>query len=221
MDYRYDYGRRWRIYGALMDDRMILIGGGSFARELINWFDGSNFYFVGYLSNKKSFENYSYDLMYLGKPEDYVPQEDDLFVVAIADPETKKSVVDKMRCFGARFATIVHPSAAIAKTAVLGEGCIVCPQSVVSADATLSDFVTVNVLSSVGHDVAVGKYSTLSSHVDLTGFVEVGEGVFLGTGAKVLPKLKIGNSAKIGAGSIVVRNVQEGVVMYAMPAKRL
>jgi UDP-3-O-[3-hydroxymyristoyl] glucosamine N-acyltransferase len=112
--------------------------------------------------------------------------------MAIANPESKRRVAAELQAMGARFVTVVHPSAVIAGSARLGEGVTVCPFSLVSADAIVGDFVAINTMSSVGHDVQLGAFSTLSAHVDLTGRVKVGEGVFFGTGAKVLPGLKIG-----------------------------
>ncbi len=217
--------RRW-IHGALMDSRFILIGAGSFARELINYaYDFTHGPFKGgfnaYLGPETAFDGYSYKLDCLGMPEDYVPAKDDLFVVAISDPSTKKRLVTRLKGYGAKFVKFIHPSAVIAKTAFLGEGIVVCPNSVITADSKVGAFVTVNALSSIGHDARIGDFSTLSAHVDLTGFVQVGELSFFGTGAKVVPRVRIGKNAKIGAGTTIIRSVPDDAVMYSMPAKKL
>lgn len=209
-----------------MGGRLILVGAGSFGRELINWAydvaEQGGSAFSGYLdATRDALAGSAYALPWLGTPDDFAPQSGDQFVLAIADPAAKEAVAGKLRARGAHFARLVHPTAVVARTAVLGEGVVLCPHSLVSADARIGDFVAVNAMSSVGHDVVVGEYTTLSGHVDLTGFVQVGTGCFFGTGAKVLPKVKIGSRAKIGAGATVMRAVPEGAVMYAMPAKRL
>lgn len=209
-----------------MDGRLILMGAGSFGRELINWaFDAAEqggAALSGYLdANMHALDKEVYALPWLGTFDDYQPQEGDRLVLAIADPVLKQALVEKMLAKGARFARLIHPTAVVARTAILGEGVVLCPHSLVSADARVGDFVAVNAMSSVGHDVVVGDYSTLSGHVDLTGFVQVGEACFFGTGAKVLPKVKIGARAKIGAGATIMRTVPENAVMYVPPAKRL
>ncbi len=209
-----------------MAGRLILMGAGSFGRELINWaYDAAaqgGKAFSGYLdANMNALDKDVYALPWLGTFDDFEPQEGDELVLAIADPVAKRTVVEKMRAKGGRFARLIHPSAVVARTAVLGEGVVLCPHSLVSADARVGDFVAVNAMSSVGHDVVIGAYATLSGHVDLTGFVQVGEGCFFGTGAKVLPKVKIGARAKIGAGATIMRSVPEDAVMYVPPAKRL
>ena len=207
--------------------QLIVAGCGAFARELINWADdaadaGRSARIGGFLdTNPAALEGYPYQLEWRGDIDDYRPLDGEAVIVAIGDPAARRAVVSRLRERGALFATLIHPTAVIARSAVLGEGVVVCPQSVISADARVGDFVAVNVLSSIGHDVKLGAYTTLSSHVDLTGFVQTGEGVFFGSGAKVLPKLTIGARAKIGAGATVMRSVAEDAVIYTAPAKKL
>lgn len=211
----------------MMVKRLIVAGCGAFARELINWAQdaadaGRGPAISAFLdANPAALQDYPYQLEWQGDIDDYRPRDGDAVLVAIGDPAGKHAVVARLRERGAVFATLVHPSAVVARSAVLGEGVMVCPQAVISADAHVGDFVAINVLSSVGHDVKLGAYSTLSSHVDLTGYVQTGDGVFFGSGAKILPKLKIGARAKIGAGAIVMRSVAEDAVIYAAPARKL
>ena len=209
-----------------MEQRLILVGAGGFGRELINWSwdiearGGSAF--AGYLDiNVDVLAGSAYALPWLGTPDDYVPRAEDRFVVAIGDPAGKRKVVAGLRERGARFASLIHPTAVVARTATLGEGVVLCPHSLVSADARVGAFVALNATSSVGHDAVVGDYSTLSAHVDLTGNVRIGEGVFFGSGARVLPKVKVGAGARIGAGATIMRTVPDGATMFTMPAKKL
>ncbi|WP_233234742.1 acetyltransferase [Bordetella sp. LUAb4] len=210
-----------------MTERLILVGGGAFARELINWtqdaMDAAGKPGVaGFLDvSPNALDGFSYGVPWLGDIDDYVPQEGDRFVMAIGDPVGKRTVARKLRAKGARFATIVHPTAIVARSAKLGEGVVVCPLSIVSADAQVGDLVAINSHCGIGHDVRIGDFSTLSGFIDLTGWVQVGEAVFFGSGARVLPKTKIGDEARIGAGAIIMRAVPAGVTMYAPPAKKL
>jgi sugar O-acyltransferase (sialic acid O-acetyltransferase NeuD family) len=209
-----------------MEQRLILVGAGNFGRELINWaYDVAaqgGAAFAGYLDmNPDPLAGSAYALPWLGTPDDYAPAPGDRLVLGIGDPAGKRAVVEALRAKGARFASLIHPTAVVARTATLGEGVVLCPHTLVSADCRVGDFVAVNVMSSIGHDVVVGAYSTLSGHVDLTGFVQVGEACFFGTGARVLPKVKVGKGAKIGAGATIMRGVPDDAVMFTMPAKRL
>lgn len=207
--------------------RLILVGCGAFARELINWVDdlvdlGRSIKVSGFLDESpQALDGFPYSVPYLGSITSYTPQLGDMLLMAIGDPKAKKTIYEDLKAKGAAFASLIHPSAVIAKSAKLGEGVVVCPQAFVSADAVVGDLCAINGNASVGHDVRLGSFSTLSSHVDLTGWVQVDECVFFGSGARVLPKVRIGLGARIGAGAVVMRSVPTDAVMYAQPAKRL
>lgn len=211
----------------MMNDRLILVGCGAFARELINWVDdlvdlGKSIHISGFLDeNPEALKDFAYRVPFLGTIPSYKPQVGDQLLMAIGDPAIKKSLYADLKSRGASFASLIHPSAVVARTAKLGEGVVICPQAFVSADAVVGDLCAINGCASVGHDVQLGSFSTLSSHVDLTGWVKVDECVFFGSGARVLPKVKIGSGARIGAGAVVMRSVPVDTVVYAPPAKRL
>lgn len=207
--------------------RLILVGAGAFARELICWAEHAAVaagtpVISGFLdASATALEDFDYGLEYIGTIEAYQPREGDSLVMAIGDPTAKKRIATDLLARGAKFAQVIHPTAVIARTAKLGIGVVVCPHVVVSADAAVGDFVALNTFSSVGHDVVIGACSTLSSHVDLTGAVKVGESSFFGSGARVVPKVSIGAEARIGAGATVLRTVPPKAVMYTTPAKKL
>ena len=206
---------------------LVIVGAGGFSREVICWADDAAHHGTvpsirGYLLD----DGYAplsptYGLPCLGGLDNYKSQPGDACVIAVSDPTAKRKIVHRLQARGANFISLIHPSAVIAKTAVIGLGCILCPHSFLSADAVLGDFITVNGMSSIGHDCKVGSYTTFSAHVDITGGVTIGEAVFVGSGARVLPGLSVGEGAKIGAGSVVVRSVKNGVTVYTNPAKKL
>jgi sugar O-acyltransferase (sialic acid O-acetyltransferase NeuD family) len=210
-----------------VQERWIVVGAGRFARELINWAAdaadlGRSPPVSGFLDDSAAaLDKFDYGLDYRGTIEDYQPQAHERLLMAIGDPLEKRRVGQLLKARGARFATLVHPSAVVARSARLGDGVVVCPHAVVSADATLGELVAVNALCGVGHDVVVGAWSTLSAQVDLTGAVQVGECCFFGSGARVLPNITVGAEARIGAGAVVMRKVAAGAVMYAAPARKL
>ncbi|WP_212742986.1 NeuD/PglB/VioB family sugar acetyltransferase [Sphingomonas sp. 2SG] len=207
--------------------RTIIVGAGGFGRELISWANDAHVAgrvppLAGLIDDDSAAMNgFAYSVGLLGSIADFVPQSRDQLLMAIGTPRIKDRVAALLGARGGRFTTLIHPTAVVAGSAILGYGVILCPLSLVSADVHVGELVSVNVLTSIGHDVSVGRYSTLSAHVDLTGGVRVEEAVMIGTGAKLLPRVKVGAGATIGAGSVVYRSVPAGRSVFAAPAKTL
>lgn len=203
--------------------RLLLIGGGGFARELVSWLRASNLKDVapaGVLTDGRPHERPAdLGLPFLGGVDQYEIEPGDLFLCAIGDPAAKRRMTQGLEARGATFATAIHDTAVVGDRTVIGPGSILCPGVVLTSDVTIGRHVLVNVSASVGHDAVVGDYSTLSGHVDVTGFARVEEGVFLGTHACIAPRLTVGAWAKVGAGAVAVRNVPASSTVFGNPAK--
>ncbi|HEX8384143.1 MAG TPA: NeuD/PglB/VioB family sugar acetyltransferase [Sphingomonas sp.] len=212
-----------------MSERIIIVGGGGFGRELVSHVGDAHRAGMlpglgGYLDDAgdvlAAFGHYAH-VPWLGRLDDYRPEPGDLFTLAVGAPRTKKALAERLRTRGARFATVIHPSAVTSPTAKLGEGVIVGTHAGPGVDTVLGDFVTLNSYSGIGHDAAVGDFTTISGHVDITGGTQIGEGVFIGSNSSILPRVRIGDWANVGAGSIVYRTIKSGQTVYAPPAKLL
>lgn len=205
--------------------RLVIVGAGGFGRELLNWAHeavGATWSEIVWVDdNAEALAGFNYPQPRLSALTDYVPEPRDLCVVAIGSPKARQKVTEDLQARGAAFVTLRHPTSIVSATARIGLGCVLCPLSFVSADAVLEEFVHVNALTSIGHDVHVGSFSTLSAHVDLTGGVATGSRTFFGSGARAIPGIRIGHDAVVGAGATVMRSVQDGVTVFAQPARKL
>jgi sugar O-acyltransferase (sialic acid O-acetyltransferase NeuD family) len=211
-----------------MKKRGILIGGGAFGREVLSWAndrsaDDRDVEFDHFLDvDATVLDAFSeYSLKHLGDPDTYVPVEGDVFLIAIGSPSMKERISRRLVLMGGQFARVVHPSAVVSKTAQIGAGVIIGPQSYVALYSVLGDFTCVNSLSGIGHDANIGRYCTISSQADIMGSVQLGERVFVGSGARILPNVKVQQGSKIGAGSIVVKNLGEDSSVFAQPARKI
>ncbi len=209
----------------MAQDRLIVVGAGGFGREIICWAEdchaaGTLPKLAGFLDDKVEALP-GYDVERIGTFQDYAPQAGDLFVLAVGDPHRKRRMAESLKERGAQFATLIHPSCTVVRTATMAEGVIMCPQSMMMPDSRAERFVTILNFSGVGHDSVAGEFTTLSSLVDITGNVTVGREVFIGAGARLLPSITVGDRAVIGAGATVVRSVKADTTVYAVPAKTL
>jgi sugar O-acyltransferase (sialic acid O-acetyltransferase NeuD family) len=147
------------------------------------------------------------------------PGPEDRVVVAVGDPAGRRQVALRLAALGARFATLVHPSAWVAANARLGEGCIVAPLAAVAPHAEIGCHALINVHAGVGHDVRLGAWSVLAPHAVLNGFVSAGEGVLVGSAAVVTARLTLGAGARVAAGSVLYGDVPAGATAHGNPAR--
>lgn len=139
--------------------------------------------------------------------------------LAIGSCKAREIIASKLG--RAKFFTVRHPAAVVAKTATVGIGAFLAAQSVVAPDAAIGRHCIINHGAVVDHDCTVGDFSHIAPQCSLGGGVKVGQGVLIGAGAVVLPGLVIGDYAVIGAGAVVTKNVVSGVTLVGNPAKSI
>lgn len=114
----------------------------------------------------------------------------------------------------------ISPSAVVSPSARLGRGIAIMANAVVNAGAVVEDLVIVNSGATVDHDCHIGERAHIAPQCGLAGNVRVGAGSLLGIGCSVIPGISIGSEVTIGAGSVVIRDVPDGVTVVGVPAHR-
>ena len=213
-----------------MTGRLILLGAGDFAREVI-WLISEMaaplaWKLAGLLDDRPEqttaiLRSKGFTQPVLGNICDYIPKPKDYFVCTIGNPRSKLAVTKRITAQGGEFVNLIHPTAAIGPGCTLGSGIIICRNAVINANATIADHVHVNVATTCGHDSVIGEGSTLSGHCDVTGHAILERGVFLGSHASVTPGVRVGEFAVVGAGSVAFRNVPGGQTILGVPGKLL
>jgi sugar O-acyltransferase (sialic acid O-acetyltransferase NeuD family) len=204
---------------------LVIVGAGGFGREVLEWADGMaacgrDWTIKGYLDDFPADRlKGTISVPVLGTPDQYEPQDGDIFVCAVGNPRMRKRLQSLLTARGAVFVSLVHPTAIVCKTAVLGHGVIVCPYALVSADATVGDGSVVYYHSSVDHDARVESWVQISGHCDIAGAAKIGAEVFLGSHSVVLPGVTVGGGAIVGAGAIVAEDVAAGNTVVGVPAR--
>jgi UDP-perosamine 4-acetyltransferase len=139
--------------------------------------------------------------------------------VALGRNDLRRRIGLRLRAMGFRLPTLIHPSAVVSVSAVLGEGIAVLPQAVVHACAQVGDLAIVNTAAVVEHDCIIGAGAHVAPRSVLGGNVTLGEEVFFGIGAVARPLSRIGPRTTIGAGGVVVSDIAADVVAIGVPAR--
>ena len=154
----------------------------------------------------------------LGSVEGYVPCEEDVFVVALGEPEYKVKYAQIIADKGGRFASVIHPTAYIGKNVKIGHGCIICPNTTITNETEIGEHVILNIGASINHDNRIGDGTTICPGARLAGRVRIGRNVFIGTGASIIPDVQLGDNVYVAAGSLVVNSFEKGRLM-GVPAR--
>lgn len=143
----------------------------------------------------------------------------DCLALGVGDNRAREACL--RRLVGLELPPLVHPSAVLSPSAVVGRGTVVFPVAAVNADARIGDAVIVNTGAIVEHDCVLGNGSHVSPGAVLGGGVQIGERAWIAAGATVVPGMAVGHDAVVGAGAVVIRDVPPGATVVGVPARPL
>ena len=141
--------------------------------------------------------------------------------IGIGDNSIRNKIFEKLNSKfpTLKYAVLIHPSAVVSDSAIIGEGTVVMPCAVVNANSTIGRFSIVNTKASVDHDCSIGDFVTLAPGVTLGGNVKVDNYSAICLGASVVHGISIGKENVIGANSLVLKNIDDYGVDYGNPCK--
>jgi acetyltransferase EpsM len=190
--------------------RLMLIGGGGFAKEVAEIAELNDHTVVGYVASAPGTIHYPY----LGTMERLRELRDHFDIVAIAfgavDRRSAASraavvnwVIDEQ--FPAK--PLVSPRAIRARGASVGDGTVVAHGAVLSVDCAIGAFSIVNTNAIVGHDARVGSNVTLAPAAFVGGDASIDDNTLMGPGTIVLEGRTVGRNVVVGMGATVARDV--------------
>lgn len=128
-------------------------------------------------------------------------------VIAIGNNKIRKAFTKKLAISSHKYMTVIHPTAVVSPTAVLGSGTVVMPHALINAGSMIGNHCIVNTGAIVEHDNVIGNFAHISPNATLTGNVGIGEGVHVGASATIIPSVNVGHWSVIGAGSTVIEDI--------------
>lgn len=207
--------------------KIAIYGAGGFGREVLTLINDINkinpqYQVIGFFDDGISKGTDVNGLSALGGINELNNVKEEVSVVlAIGNPETKKTILKKITNQLVDFPTIIHPSVMIGDRnwVSIGKGCIICGGTIITTNIIIRDFVILNLSCTVGHDTVIGDYAAFMPSVNISGEVEIGECVYVGTGAKIINQLKIGEGTIVGAGAVVAKDLPANCTAVGVPAK--
>ena len=199
---------------------LVIVGCGGFAAELTEYIEQnntaipSNLVIKGYIDvDAETHQSYALPFPYLGNGEEINLNEIEL-IIAIGDATIRNAVFEKFKSMGGYFYTFIHHTASISKSAVIGNGVVICPNVIIGPKAEVRDNCLLNYNSAIAHDCSIDVGNVFSPAVVVTGYVKIGRENLFGVGSKITPSISIGNNNKIQAGLVVTQDIPDKKVVF-------
>ncbi|WP_409433221.1 acetyltransferase [Litorimonas sp. RW-G-Af-16] len=200
-----------------------ILGDGPFSLEVYDWScdalgDAAAREFGGFLSGEADPAPHSSGLPVLSdRGFDFAAA--DFIVNAIAKPAVKASLLPQLTAEGARFKTIIHPTATV-RASEIGDGTVICPGVVVGAQTKIGVGCTINYQVGIGHETTMADFVTISPGVQIGGRSTIGARSFVGLSAAIIDNIKIGKDVQINAGAVVISRIKDEKTVSGNPARR-
>jgi acetyltransferase EpsM len=153
--------------------------------------------------------------------EKYKDFQDVKFIFQIYRPDLLKERIALKSSFNIpehRFATFVHPTCTISRSAEIGIGTVIMANTVVNPNAVIGKFCTVQSNVTIGHDSKMGDYNFIATQ-STVGNIEMGSRNFMGINSCTNNFITIGDDCFIGMASNVIKSVPSNTKVYGNPAK--
>ena len=209
---------------------LVLIGAGGFARETAQAVhalncSGAAWRLLGYIDDDPALHGDIIDgTAVLGGRDRVRHLPAASFVVCTGRPTNYVSrlrIVSELGLPPERYATIIHPSAAISRSSSVGPGTVVLAHAAFTAAVSVGAHVAIMPHVTLTHDVVVDDFATIASCASLGGGVRVQRSAYLGAGALIGENRTVGAFSLIGMGAVVTRDVPTREVWAGVPARRL
>lgn len=118
-----------------------------------------------------------------------------------------------------RFASIIHPTAVISKSAEIGYGVSIQPFVSIGPNTRIGNHVQIFAQALVGHGASLDNYSYVANNACIGADVHLKEGAYIGTNATTLEFISLGEWSVTGIGSVVLKDVPDYTKVAGNPAR--
>ncbi|MFW5889481.1 MAG: acetyltransferase [Bacillota bacterium] len=208
-------------------ENVVIIGAGDFSKLIIDILTARNkvnkeYNILGLIDDNKKVDEEINGYRILGDFNwiDNNADKDFKVICSVAEPETKRKLIERSLKRDLEFINAIHPDTTISDFCeISSKGVIINAGVIIAANVILEPYTLVNFNSTVGHDVILRKYASVMPGVNLAGFVELKEGAYIGMNSALIQNVSVGEYSTIGAGAVVVKDIPDDVTAVGIPAK--
>jgi sugar O-acyltransferase (sialic acid O-acetyltransferase NeuD family) len=142
-------------------------------------------------------------------------------IIAVGNPILREQIYRKLPK-NTKYFTAIHKSVQILDSnVVIGEGSIICPNTILTTNIKIGNHTHLNLDTTIGHDTITGDFFTTAPGVKISGNCIIGDRVYFGTNSSVREKITICDDVTIGLNGGVVKNINEPGTYVGVPVKKI
>jgi len=196
------------------DQGVLLIGCGGHARFILSILNSNDYKVAGLINLEEDFDS---EEVIMNTPvvgcRRSLPQLRNqgfnVVVLAIGDNTIRKELYTEVVGLGFKLPCIIHSSAIVDESVLMGIGNVIGPNVVIGAEVKIGSNNIINSAATVEHQSVIGSHCHVSLSSILCGAVHIGDEVFIGANSTVIDKVSIANNTIVGAGTNVIRSIYE------------
>lgn len=205
-----------------MSKKIAIIGGGGFAKEVIEVAEMLNYEIYGIFAKESNLDkiNYCGYLDELNK----LKHEFDGAVIAIGainkkGIEIRAKIIKFLEENNIPLISIISPLSIISKSVKIGNGTYVAHSVTISCDTIIGNNILINHNVVIGHDCIINDNVSIAPQVFIGGNTRIDSDVIIGVAATIMQGISICSDVLIGMRSIVIKNIKSSGYTVPIPSK--
>jgi sugar O-acyltransferase (sialic acid O-acetyltransferase NeuD family) len=195
---------------------MLIYGAGGHARVLMSCLRASDLKIDAVFDDDEC----KSEILHLPVEKQYQPENFKFkpLLIAIGDNLTRYQIAQRI---SHRFGQLIHPSALVDYSVLIGAGTVILHRAIVQAGARIGRHVIINTGATIDHDCQVEDFVHIAPGSILCGNTSIGAFSLIGAGSVIVPGTHIGSHCHIAAGSVITRNIPDGSIVRGNPGRIL
>ena len=207
----------------MLDKNSILIGYSGHAFVVAETALENEIFIIGY-SEKREVRLNPFNLKYLGceNVDDFIGWKKDCsFILGIGDNYLRHNIAKIIANKNKKIKTVIHSSASISPSSVIGSGTFINRNVSVNAQAIIGKNVILNTGCIIEHECVLEDAVHIAPGAVLLGNIHIGERSFIGANSVIKQGIIIGKDVIIGAGAVIIKDVQDGKKLVGNPSREI
>lgn len=211
-----------------MGNRILLIGGGGHCKSVLDSLLELNYFEeIGIVDKKEMIGSSVLGVQVIACDEDltklFIAGFNYAFITigSIGDPSLRIKLFNNIESIGFIIPNIIDSTAKVSRFADLEKGIFVGKHALINAGAKIERASIINSGAIIEHDCSIGEFVHIAPGAVLGGEVCIGRHTHIGSNSTIKQQLQVGFNVIIGMGSVVTHNIENNVIAYGIPCKKV